>query len=178
MFYEYNINTHNSLIDFRAVCDSTNVMEMCRTVEVFKIPQTIINATKVTLKCIKTQNNFPKIWKSECLTQAGIVFQRIALWTIYGPNIQNRWFEQTPWRLQLKLQVLREIMPFDRSVYTDISKIILSSSASWRSPWRNCLQHYTAQLPRRLDCSSTPLWETSVSQDYTCRFNKVGGTAG
>jgi hypothetical protein len=63
---------------------------MCREVEVFRIPQKIINATKVILKYIKTQKNLSKFWNSECVSQAGIVFERIVLWTISGPEIQNR----------------------------------------------------------------------------------------
>jgi len=65
-------------------------VEMCREVGVFRIPKKIINATKVILKYLKTQKTISEFWNSQCVSQAGIVFERIVVWTIYGLEITKQ----------------------------------------------------------------------------------------
>jgi len=55
MFYEYNTNAHHLLIDFMAYVIAGMWWKCVERWKVFRIPQKIINATKVILKYIKTQ---------------------------------------------------------------------------------------------------------------------------
>ena len=122
-FQGQRVNSHHLLIDCMVYVIAGMWWKCVERWKLFESLKEIINATKVILKYIKTQINPSNFWNSECVNQAGIVLERIVLWTIYGPEIQNRqWFVQKSWRMQLKLRVLRIIRLLDRSVFTDNSK--------------------------------------------------------